>query len=48
MRRLVEYFPTELGHTDDISEDLLHGYMRNTSEALAAMEVRNVRLMSAT
>jgi len=40
LRRLTEYLPEELGSDDEMPEALVRGYMRNTSDALAAVEAR--------
>ena len=40
LRRLVQYFPAEIGNVDDMPEDLVQDYMRNTSMVLGALEVR--------
>ncbi len=40
LRRLTEYLPEELGSDDDMPEALVREYMRNTSDALAAVEAR--------
>ena len=39
--RLRTYFPGDIGNEDDISEAIVQDYMRNTSDVLAAIEVRD-------
>ena len=36
----MQFFPDDIGDADHMPESLLQGYMRNTSLALQAIEVR--------